>query len=137
MTEQIERVEEAAERAAAAAGSGPATTPALPRSAGRRSGRPTRPSYPADDGSRERRYVLDMFPYPSGDLHMGHAEAFVMGDVVARYLQLTGLRRTPPDRLGLLRTARGERGYRAERAPGRVDLRQHRDPGHARSGATG
>jgi leucyl-tRNA synthetase len=45
---------------------------------------------PADDGSAERRYVLDMFPYPSGDLHMGHAEAFVMGDVVARYLKLKG-----------------------------------------------
>ncbi|MET9067315.1 leucine--tRNA ligase [Streptosporangium sandarakinum] len=38
---------------------------------------------PAD--TRERRYVLDMFPYPSGDLHMGHAEAFAIGDVVARY----------------------------------------------------
>jgi len=45
---------------------------------------------PRDDGSRERRYVLDMFPYPSGDLHMGHAEAFVMGDVVARYWRLRG-----------------------------------------------
>ncbi|MGO1973655.1 MAG: leucine--tRNA ligase [Propionibacteriaceae bacterium] len=45
---------------------------------------------PLDDGSKERRYVLDMFPYPSGDLHMGHAEAFVMGDVVARYLRLRG-----------------------------------------------
>jgi leucyl-tRNA synthetase len=45
---------------------------------------------PADDGSRERRYVLDMFPYPSGDLHMGHAEAFAMGDVVARYLRQQG-----------------------------------------------
>ncbi|MGI5207995.1 leucine--tRNA ligase [Spirillospora sp. CA-108201] len=33
----------------------------------------------------ERRYALDMFPYPSGDLHMGHAEAFAIGDVVARY----------------------------------------------------
>ncbi|RSN52280.1 leucine--tRNA ligase [Actinomadura sp. WAC 06369] len=37
-----------------------------------------------DDG-RERRYALDMFPYPSGDLHMGHAEAFAIGDVPARY----------------------------------------------------
>nr|WP_043847314.1 leucine--tRNA ligase [Arthrobacter crystallopoietes] len=44
----------------------------------------------ADDGSKERRYVLDMFPYPSGDLHMGHAEAFAMGDVVARYWRLQG-----------------------------------------------
>ena len=45
---------------------------------------------PLDDGSRERRYVLDMFPYPSGDLHMGHAEAYAMGDVVARYWRLKG-----------------------------------------------
>ncbi|MCC3282752.1 leucine--tRNA ligase [Arthrobacter sp. zg-Y916] len=45
---------------------------------------------PADDGSKERRYVLDMFPYPSGDLHMGHAEAFAMGDVVARYWRQLG-----------------------------------------------
>ncbi|KHE74934.1 leucyl-tRNA synthetase [Kocuria marina] len=40
---------------------------------------------PRDDDSAPRRYVLDMFPYPSGDLHMGHAEAFAMGDVVSRY----------------------------------------------------
>ncbi|NUL47001.1 leucine--tRNA ligase [Cellulosimicrobium funkei] len=45
---------------------------------------------PLDDGSAERRYVLDMFPYPSGDLHMGHAEAFAMGDVVARYWMQQG-----------------------------------------------
>ncbi|MDR1768620.1 MAG: leucine--tRNA ligase [Propionibacteriaceae bacterium] len=45
---------------------------------------------PLDDGSKPRRYVLDMFPYPSGDLHMGHAEAFVMGDVIARYWRLLG-----------------------------------------------
>ncbi|GAB2845689.1 leucine--tRNA ligase [Actinocorallia aurea] len=38
---------------------------------------------PADP--RERRYVVDMFPYPSGDLHMGHGEVFAIGDVIARY----------------------------------------------------
>nr|WP_274542945.1 leucine--tRNA ligase [Kocuria sp. 36] len=45
---------------------------------------------PLDDGSKERKYVLDMFPYPSGDLHMGHAEAFAMGDVVTRYWMQKG-----------------------------------------------
>ena len=38
---------------------------------------------PAD--TRPRSYVLDMFPYPSGDLHMGHAEAYAVADAMARY----------------------------------------------------
>ena len=40
--------------------------------------------------NRPRKYILDMFPYPSGDLHMGHAEAFAFGDIVARYWRQRG-----------------------------------------------
>jgi leucyl-tRNA synthetase len=43
---------------------------------------------PADP--RPRFYALDMFTYPSGDLHMGHAEAFSGGDAVARYQWMRG-----------------------------------------------
>jgi leucyl-tRNA synthetase len=43
---------------------------------------------PADP--RPRYYALDMFSYPSGDLHMGHAEAFSGGDAVARYAAMRG-----------------------------------------------
>jgi leucyl-tRNA synthetase len=42
------------------------------------------------DGARPRRYLLTMFPYPSGDLHMGHAEVFAITDVVARHWRAKG-----------------------------------------------
>jgi leucyl-tRNA synthetase len=88
MTEQIERVEEAAAQTAPRERTGYDARAAQERWQAFWEADQT--FVPADDGSRERRYVLDMFPYPSGDLHMGHAEAFVMGDVVARYLKLRG-----------------------------------------------
>ncbi|MCW2779860.1 MAG: leuS [Marmoricola sp.] len=43
-----------------------------------------------DDDPREKRYALTMFPYPSGDLHMGHAEVMALHDVIARYWWLRG-----------------------------------------------
>lgn len=40
----------------------------------------------------ERYYALTMFPYPSGDLHMGHAEIFTIHDALVRHLRMTGHR---------------------------------------------
>ncbi|MEE2042663.1 class I tRNA ligase family protein [Nocardiopsis tropica] len=37
------------------------------------------------EDTRPRSYIVDMFAYPSGDLHMGHAEAYAIGDVIGRY----------------------------------------------------
>ncbi len=43
-----------------------------------------------DDDTRPRKYVLGMFPYPSGDLHMGHAESYAYVDIVARFWRHRG-----------------------------------------------
>ncbi|MGN8025580.1 leucine--tRNA ligase [Microbacterium sp. 22242] len=42
------------------------------------------------DDKRPRKYVLAMFPYPSGDLHMGHAENYLYSDIVARFWRHRG-----------------------------------------------
>ncbi len=77
----------------------------------------------------QKTYVLEMLPYPSGDLHMGHVRNYMLGEVVAHFRRRHGFAVMRPDGLRRLRAACRERSDQGGCSPRRIHSAQHRrDP---------
>ena len=78
----------------------------------------------AEDPKRPKFYCLEMLPYPSGDIHVGHVRNYCITDVISRCKTMRGFERDAPDRLGRARAAGRERRDQAGDPPREVDARR-------------
>ena len=90
--------------------------------------------YASDDDSRENYYNLVMFPYPSGDLHIGHWYNYTGADIYGRYMRMRGYNVMPAHRLRRLRPACRERRHQAQHPAAHLDAGQHRQDARRRCG---
>ena len=79
----------------------------------------------APDSERQKYYVLELFPYPSGRIHMGHVRNYAMGDVIARYKRAR-LQCPASDGMGCLWSGGRKRRHGTRRASQGLDLFEHR-----------
>ena len=84
-----------------------------------------------DDDPRPRWYALTMYPYPSGDLHIGHWYAMAPSDAHARFMRMRGYNVLHPMGFDAFGLPRGECGDQSRHPSGALDDGQH--PAHARA----